>query len=98
MVGHVHLSTNVYQDLHEIIASVSMNLIVAIGFGKVWQQGFVIRKVSKFITGTSEDAVMPIPVFYDPKTGEILQDTLPKELRDAQPENNLRLVKPDNAN
>jgi pimeloyl-ACP methyl ester carboxylesterase len=34
---------------------------------KVWQQGFVIRKVSKFITGTSEDAVMPIPVFYDPK-------------------------------
>ena len=65
---------------------------------KVWQQGFVIRKVSKFITGTSEDAVMPIPVFYDPKTGEILQDTLPKELRDAQPENNLRLVKPDNAN
>ena len=32
MVGHVHLSTNVYQDLHEIIASVSMNLIVAIGF------------------------------------------------------------------
>ena len=32
MVGHVHLSLNVYQDLHEIIASVGMNLIVAIGF------------------------------------------------------------------
>ena len=32
MVGHVHLSINIYQDLHEIIASVSMNLIVAIGF------------------------------------------------------------------
>ena len=32
MVGHVHLSTNVYQDLHEIIASVGMNLIVVIGF------------------------------------------------------------------
>jgi len=32
MIGHVHLSTNVYQDLHEIIASVGMNLIVAIGF------------------------------------------------------------------
>jgi hypothetical protein len=32
MVGHVHLSVNVYQDLHEIIASVGMNLIVAIGF------------------------------------------------------------------
>ena len=32
MVGHVHLNVNTYQDLHEIIASVSMNLIVAIGF------------------------------------------------------------------
>ena len=32
MVGHVHLSLNVYQDLHEIIASVGMNILVAIGF------------------------------------------------------------------
>jgi hypothetical protein len=32
MVGHVHLSVNIYQDLHEIIASVGMNIIVAIGF------------------------------------------------------------------
>ena len=32
MVVHVHLSLNVYQDLHEIIASVGMNIIVAIGF------------------------------------------------------------------
>ena len=32
MVGHIHLMTNVYQDLHEIIASVGMNIIVAIGF------------------------------------------------------------------
>ena len=32
MVGHVHLTVNVYHDLHEIIASVGMNLIVAIGF------------------------------------------------------------------
>ena len=32
MVGHVHLSLNIYHDLHEIIASVGLNLIVAIGF------------------------------------------------------------------
>ena len=32
MVGHVHLSLNVYQDIHEIIASVGMNILVAIGF------------------------------------------------------------------
>ena len=32
MVGHVHLSLNVYQDMHELIASVGMNILVAIGF------------------------------------------------------------------
>jgi hypothetical protein len=32
MLGHIHLSLNIYQDLHEIIASVGMNILVAIGF------------------------------------------------------------------
>ena len=32
VIGHVHLSLNVYQDLHEIIASVGLNILVAIGF------------------------------------------------------------------
>jgi hypothetical protein len=32
MVGHVHLSLNVYDDLAEILASFGMNIIVAIGF------------------------------------------------------------------
>jgi hypothetical protein len=32
MVGHIHLSVNVYEDIYEIIASVGMNLIVAVGF------------------------------------------------------------------
>lgn len=32
MVGHVHLMSNVYKDIHEIIASFGMNIIVAIGF------------------------------------------------------------------
>ena len=32
MVGHIHLSTNVYADLTEIVASIGMNLIVAAGF------------------------------------------------------------------
>lgn len=61
--------------------------------GKVWAQGFIIRKISKFVAGTPEDALMPIPVFYNPETGEILQETLPKELRDEVAENNLRVVK-----
>ena len=42
----------------------------------------ILRKVSKFIAGTSEDAIMPIPVFYDVKTGKVLVEMLPKELRE----------------
>ena len=60
--------------------------------GKVWAQGFIIRKVSKFVAGTPEDALMPIPVFYNPETGEVLQETLPKELRDEAGDNPLRVV------
>tara|TARA_Y100000296_G_scaffold50297_1_gene57635 strand:+ start:338 stop:523 length:186 start_codon:yes stop_codon:yes gene_type:complete len=32
IVGHIHLSINVYKDIHEIIASLGMNIIVLIGF------------------------------------------------------------------
>ena len=38
MVGHVHLSTNVYEDITEIIASSGMNIIVAIGFWLDWKR------------------------------------------------------------
>ena len=50
--------------------------------GKIWQQGMIVRKVSKFVVGAQEDAIVPIPVFFDPETGKILEDTLPKELRE----------------
>lgn len=36
MVGHVHLSMNIYDDIHEIILSFGMNIIVAIGFWIEW--------------------------------------------------------------
>jgi hypothetical protein len=32
VIGHVHLSTNIYEDIHEILMSLGMNIIVAIGF------------------------------------------------------------------
>lgn len=32
MVGHIHLSMNVYADIHEILMSFGMNIIVATGF------------------------------------------------------------------
>jgi hypothetical protein len=32
IIGHVHLTMNVYDDLSELLASIGMNLIVAVGF------------------------------------------------------------------
>lgn len=32
IVGHIHLTVNIYEDLYEILASFSMNIIVFIGF------------------------------------------------------------------
>jgi|TARA_B100000780_G_scaffold104950_1_gene73462 hypothetical protein len=50
--------------------------------GVIFKQGFVLRTVSKFITGTDEDALLPIPVFYDPETNKILNSSVPKDLRE----------------
>ena len=36
MVGHVHLTMNVYDDIKEIIASFGMNALVATGFYLEW--------------------------------------------------------------
>ena len=32
IVGHIHLSVNIYEDIHELLSSIGMNLIVLIGF------------------------------------------------------------------
>lgn len=32
MVGHVHLSINIYEDIYEILMSFGMNILVALGF------------------------------------------------------------------
>jgi hypothetical protein len=49
---------------------------------QIFQEAVVLRKLSKFLAGTSEDAVIPIPVFIDVKTGKILIEMLPKELKE----------------
>ena len=38
IVGHVHLTMNVYKDIYEIIASIGMNLIVCVGFWLQWKE------------------------------------------------------------
>ena len=54
--------------------------------GVIFQQGVILRKVSKFVVGAEEDAVLPIPVFYDVTSGKILESTIPLELREEYKE------------
>jgi len=36
IVGHVHLTVNIYEDIYEIIASLGMNIIVVMAFWMEW--------------------------------------------------------------
>jgi hypothetical protein len=37
VVGHVHLSTNIYEDIYEILASFGMNIIVISALWLDWK-------------------------------------------------------------
>ena len=37
VIGHIHLSLNIYKDLYEILTSFGLNIIVAIGFYLDWR-------------------------------------------------------------
>lgn len=45
VVGHVHLTINIYEDIHEIIASFGMNIIVAVGFWIEWKNNIKQNKI-----------------------------------------------------
>ena len=49
---------------------------------KLFGQAVIIRKISKFLIGADEDALIPIPVFYDLDSRRILIDSLPPEIRE----------------
>ena len=46
---------------------------------EVFKEGVLLRKVSRFVTGTSQDALMPIPVFACAKCGHVNADFMPKD-------------------
>ena len=50
--------------------------------GSIFKSGVILRKISKFVAGTDNDAIMPIPIFYDPTNNKILGDGIPVELRE----------------
>jgi hypothetical protein len=45
-------------------------------------EGLILRKASRFAVGTAQDALIPIPVFYDVRSGRILKETLPGDIKD----------------
>jgi hypothetical protein len=38
VVGHIHLSLNIYEDIYEIVTYFGMNILVAIGFWVNWKE------------------------------------------------------------
>lgn len=48
---------------------------------KIWQQGFVLRKLSRFVSGTDNDVIVPLQVFYDPQTMEINMEGIPPQIK-----------------
>jgi hypothetical protein len=45
----------------------------------IFVEGVMLRKISRFVTGTSQDALMPIPVFSCAKCGHVNADFMPKD-------------------
>lgn len=80
---------NVYLKNTTAVTSSSGNQIFA--------EGILLRKISKFLIGQDKDGIIPIPCFYDVKTGAIMLDTLPdklpKEVREEYVKYNENLLK-----
>ncbi len=44
-------------------------------------EGTLLRKASKFLTGSPEDSLIPIPVFYCTKCGHVNKEFIPTPLQ-----------------
>ena len=51
---------------------------------ETFTEGVMLRKASRFITGTAQDALIPIPAFICSKCGEVLEETLPTQLKNKE--------------
>lgn len=48
----------------------------------IFEEGLIIRRVSQFLTGTSQPGMIPIPVFACKKCQHVNVEFLPRELKD----------------
>lgn len=49
-----------------------------------FQEAFMLRKVSKFLTGESQDGIVPIATFVCVKCGHINKEFYPREIADIE--------------
>lgn len=49
--------------------------------GKVFTEGLMLRKASKFLAGTAQDALIPLPVFACSACGHVNEEFLPEPLK-----------------
>ena len=54
--------------------------------GKVFQEGLMLRKASKFLTGTMQDALIPLAVFSCSACGHVNEEFLPEPLKNKDSE------------
>lgn len=47
-------------------------------------QAVMVKKISRFVTGTTNDAILPIDVFLCGNCGQPMEELLPKEFRKNQ--------------
>jgi hypothetical protein len=47
----------------------------------LFEQSFALRKVSALVTGTGQEAIIPIQLFTCKECGTILKSTIPPELK-----------------
>jgi len=47
----------------------------------VFQEGLMLRKANKFLTGTAQDALIPLPIFSCAKCGHVNESFLPEPLK-----------------
>jgi uncharacterized Zn finger protein len=51
---------------------------------ETFQEVVLLRKASRFVTGTPQDALIPIPAFACTKCGHVNEDLLPPQLRNNE--------------
>jgi DNA-directed RNA polymerase subunit RPC12/RpoP len=47
----------------------------------IFQEGYMLRKVSKFLIGTNQDGIIPMPAVSCIKCGTVVQEMLDPQLR-----------------